>query len=177
MQNQQVKQLIDMQGVKIFNAGTSVSKGAEFSLKAIASPVASFTLSYGYTLATFSNYTYSSETDYTGNYLPFVPRHTLSAGADFFIPFRSVISDRLLLHTAYTGMGEIYWHENNLVKQPFYGLLNASAGVEKGKLNLTLWAKNILNSRYLGYYFEASGRQLGKPGKPFTAGVSLGYSL
>lgn len=177
MQNQQVKQLIDMQGVKIFNAGTSVSKGAEISLKAIPSPVASFTLSYGYTHATFRKYTYSNETDYSGNYLTFVPRHTLSAGADFSIPFRSAVSDRLLLQTAYTGMGEIYWHENNLVKQPFYGLLNATGGVEKGKLKLTLWAKNILNSRYLGYFFEASGRRLGKPGKPFTAGVSLGYSL
>jgi outer membrane receptor protein involved in Fe transport len=83
----------------------------------------------------------------------------------------------LLLQAGYTGMGEIYWHENNRVKQPFYGLLNASAGVEKGKLNLTLWAKNILNTRYLGYYFESSGRQLGKPGRPFTAGISLGYSL
>lgn len=177
MQNQQVKQLIDMQGVKIFNAGSSVSKGAEISLKAIPSPAASFTLSYGFTHATFSRYTYSSEADYTGNYLPFVPRHTLSAGGDFTVPFRSALSDRLRLQANYTGMGEIYWHENNRVKQPFYGLLNASAGVEKGRLNLTLWTKNILNSSYLGYYFEASGRRLGKPGKPFTAGISLGYSL
>jgi len=177
MQNQQVKQLIDMQGVKIFNAGTSVSKGAEFSLRAIPSSAVGFTLSYGYTHATFSSYTYSSEEDYSGNYLPFVPRHTFSAGADYRIPFRTAISDRLLLEAGYTGMGDIYWHENNLVQQPFYGLLNASAGVEKGKLNLTLWAKNILNSKYLGYYFEASGRTLGKPGKPFTAGISLGYSL
>ncbi len=177
MQNQQVKQLIDMQGVKIFNAGTSVSKGVEFSLKAVPSPAIGFTLSYGYTHATFSNYTYSSEADYTGNYLPFVPRHTVSAGADFTIPFHTAISDRLLLQSAYTGMGEMYWHENNKVKQAFYGLLNASAGVEKGRLNLTLWTKNLLNSSYLGYYFEASGRRLGKPGKPFTAGISLGYSL
>ncbi|HAR37590.1 MAG TPA: TonB-dependent receptor, partial [Porphyromonadaceae bacterium] len=177
MQNQQVKQLIDMQGVKIFNAGSSVSKGAEISLKAIPSPSASFTLSYGFTHATFSRYTYSSEADYTGNYLPFVPRHTLSAGGDFTVPFRSAFSDRLRLQANYTGMGEMYWHENNRVKQPFYGLLNASVGVEKGRLNLTLWTKNIMNSSYLGYYFEASGRRLGKPGKPFTAGISLGYSL
>jgi outer membrane receptor protein involved in Fe transport len=177
MQNQQVKQLLDMQGVKIFNAGSSVSKGMELSLRAAPTSDLTMHLSYGYTHATFSSYTYSSEADYTGKCLPFVPRHTLSAGADFSVPFTSAISDRLLLQANYTGMGEIYWHENNRVKQPFYGLLNASAGVEKGKLNLTLWAKNILNSKYLGYYFEASGRTLGKPGKPFTAGISLGYSL
>ncbi|MBK5196590.1 MAG: TonB-dependent receptor, partial [Proteiniphilum sp.] len=177
MQNQQVKQLLDMQGVRIFNAGSSVSKGMELSLRASPTSDLNVNISYGYTHATFSSYTYSSEVDYSGNYLPFVPRHTFSAGADYRIPFSTAISDRLLLQAGYTGMGEIFWHENNRVKQPFYGLLNASAGVEKGKLNLTLWAKNILNSTYLGYYFEASGRRLGKPGKPFTAGVSLSYSL
>ena len=177
IRNQQVKQLLDLQGVKIRNAGHSISKGAELTLKVLPSEFSRIHLTYGYTHATFSSYTYSNEEDYSGNYLPFVPRHTLSAGADFSVPFTSALSDRLLLQAGYTGMGEIYWHENNRVKQPFYGLLNASAGVEKGKLNLTLWAKNILNTRYLGYYFESSGRQLGKPGRPFTAGISLGYSL
>ena len=177
MQNQQVKQLIDMQGVKIFNAGSSVSKGAELSLKALPTSDLRMHITYGFTHATFRSYRYSSEADYSGNYLPFVPRHTFSAGADYRLPLTTAISDRLLLQAGYSGMGEIYWHEDNRVKQPFYGLVNASAGVEKGKMSFTLWAKNIVNTTYLGYFFEASGRRLGKQGKPFTAGVSLGYSL
>ncbi len=177
LRNQQVKQLLTLQGVKIYNAGRSVSKGAELTLKVLPSPASLLHLTYGYTHATFRNYQYSDKTDYSGHYLPFVPRHTLSAGVEQRIPWHSALTDRLLLRANYTGMGAIYWHEDNRMKQPFYGLLHASTGIEKGKLRVTLWGKNILNKRYLGYYFESGGRSLGKPGKPFTAGFSLDYSL
>ncbi|HCC85512.1 MAG TPA: TonB-dependent receptor [Porphyromonadaceae bacterium] len=177
IRNQQVKQLLDLQGVKIRNAGRSISKGAELTLKVLPSEFSLIHLTYGYTHATFHSYRYSEEIDYSGNYLPFVPRHTLTVGAEQRIRWRTAFSESLLLQANYTGMGAIYWHEDNRVKQPFYGLLNASAGVEKGKLNLTLWAKNVLNNKYLGYYFESSGRQLGKPGRPFTAGVTVDFSF
>lgn len=177
IQNQQVKQLLDLQGVKIFNAGHSVSKGLEIAVRAFPVSNLNFNASYGYTHATFKNYVYSKEADYSGNYLPFVPRHTLSVGAGYTVPYKSVISERFVFNVNNTGMGEIYWHENNQVKQPFYGLLNASAGVEKGNLNVTFWAKNITNAKYLGYYFESSKRKLGKPGRPFTSGVSVIYSF
>ncbi|HOO95556.1 MAG TPA: TonB-dependent receptor [Proteiniphilum sp.] len=177
IRNQQVKQLLDLQGVKIRNAGRSISKGAELSLQILPSDAALIYLTYGYTHATFRSYRYSEEIDYRGNYLPFVPRHTLTVGAEQRINLRSSISDRLLLQASYTGMGERYWHEDNRVKQPFYGLLNASVAIEKGSLRLTLWGKNILNERQLGYYFESAGRSLGKPGKPFTTGVTFEYSI
>lgn len=163
--------------MKIRNAGRSISKGAELSLQILPSDAALIYLSYGYTHATFRSYRYSEETDYSGNYLPFVPRHTLTIGAEQRINWRSPISDRLLLQASYTGMGERYWHEDNRVKQSFYGLLNASIAIEKGSLRLTLWGKNILNEKQLGYYFESAGRSLGKPGKPFTTGVTFDYSF
>ncbi len=74
-------------------------------------------------------------------------------------------------------MGERYWHEDNRVKQHFYGLLDVSTAVEKESLRVTLWGKNILNKRQLGYYFESAGRSLGKPVKPFTTGVTIDYSF
>ncbi|MDD5346799.1 MAG: TonB-dependent receptor, partial [Proteiniphilum sp.] len=134
-------------------------------------------LTYGYTHAIFHSYRYSEEIDYSGNYLPFVPRHTLTVGAEQRFELRSPVSDRLLLHVSYTGMGERYWNEDNRVRQSFYGLLNASVAIEKGSLRVTLWGKNILNERQLGYYFESAGRSLGKPGKPFTTGVTIDYSF
>ncbi|HOV71302.1 MAG TPA: TonB-dependent receptor [Dysgonamonadaceae bacterium] len=177
IQNQQIKQLLDLQGMKIFNAGNSVSKGFEVSFLAKPFTRLSFNAAYGYTHATFKNYIYSETIDYSGNYLPFVPKHTLSLIASYRIPCSSYLVDHITLNTGYTGLGEIYWNENNETKQPFYGLLNGSVDMGKGRINLSIWGKNLTDTHYLGYYFEMSKRKLGKPGKPFTAGVTLTYDL
>ncbi|HOT63872.1 MAG TPA: TonB-dependent receptor [Dysgonamonadaceae bacterium] len=177
IKNQQIKQLLDLQGLKVHNAGNTVSKGAELSLRANPIRNLSLSASYGYTHATFKDYVYNSTVNYAGNFLPFIPKHTLSINLEKIFPYRSAISDQILFNVGYTGMGEIYWSENNETKQPFYGTLDASLGTNKGKVEFTLWAKNMTDTKYLGYYFVSSGRKLGKPGKPFTAGVSLSYSL
>lgn len=175
--SQQVKQLLDLQGIKIRNAGHSISKGAELSLKLLPTDASLLYLTYGYTHATFRSYKYSEDIDYSGNFLPFVPRHTLTIGAEHRIDWHTAISDRLLLQAQYSGMGERYWHEDNRVKQNFYGLLDVSTTVEKESVRVKLWGKNILNERQLGYYFESAGRSLGKPIKPFTMGVTIDYSF
>ena len=177
IKNQQIKQLLDLQGLKVHNAGNTVSKGAELSLRANPIRNLSLSASYGYTHATFKDYVYNSTVNYAGNFLPFIPKHTLSINLEKIFPYQSAISDQILFNVGYTGMGEIYWSENNETKQPFYGTLDAGLGTNKGKVNFTLWAKNMTDTKYLGYYFVSSGRKLGKPGKPFTAGVSLSYSL
>ncbi len=71
--SQQVKQLLDLQGIKIRNAGHSISKGAELTLKVLPTDATLLHLTYGYTHATFRSYQYSEEIDYSGNFLPFVP--------------------------------------------------------------------------------------------------------
>lgn len=175
--DQQIKQLLELLGIQIFNAGNSVSKGVEFSLQAIPSRQFNFNLAYGYTHATFTNYVYSPDVDYSGKFVPFVPQHTLSAGAQFILPAKSAISDEIRFNANYRGMGKIYWNEDNEKAQDFYGLLDGNIAVQKKNVTFALWAKNITNTKYLGYYFTMSKRQLGKPGRPFTAGVSLSLSF
>ena len=175
--NQQVKQLLDLQGVKIRNASSSVSKGAEFTLKACPTTSISLYLDYGYTHATFKKYTYSKEEDYSGNFLPFVPRHTLNIGAEQRISCRSPYCNGIRLQLNYSGMGGRYWHEDNQVKQPFFGLLNASSTFEKGASRISLWGKNLLNTKHLGYYYVSRGIGFGKPGKPITAGITFHHSF
>jgi len=177
IKDQQVKQLIDLQGVKIYNAGKTVNKGIEFTL--IAMPINNFNvnLSYGFTDAKFKEYIYSNKLDYSGNYLPFIPRNTLSAGGVYTINHHSILWDRLDIGANYIGMGKIYWHENNKINQPFYNLINASLTFYQNNMTLTFWGKNITNTKYLGYYFESAGKKLGKPGKPMSFGISASYRI
>ena len=175
--DQQIKQSIELLGIQIGNAGTSVSKGLEFSFQGTPVKNLNFNLAYGYTHATFKKYVYSQSIDYSGNFVPFVPRHTLNAGAQVILPCTSLFIDEIRLGLDYKCMGGIYWKEDNEVKQQYYELLNGSVSLHKNKSSFSIFAKNITNTEYIGYYFTMSKRQLGKPGRPFTAGVSITHSF
>ena len=177
IQDQQVKQLIDLQGVKIYNAGKTVNKGIEFAIDVIPFNNFNINLAYGFTDAKFKKYIYSNKLDYSGNYLPFIPRNTFSVGGSYTIYHHSSIWDRLVIGVNSIGMGEIYWHENNKINQPFYNLLNANITIYQNNITFSFWGKNITNTNYLGYYFESAGKKLGKPGKPMSFGISASYII
>ena len=175
--NQQIKQSLDLLGIQIVNAGTSVSKGLEVSLQGSPTHNFNFNFAYGYTHATFKKYVYSESIDYSGNFVPFVPKNTLNVGTQFILPFKSRLLDEIRLGLDYKGMGDIHWNEDNKVKQQYYELLNGSVSLHKDKTIFSIWTKNITNTKYIGYYFTMSKRELGKPGRPFTAGISLSHSF
>ena len=53
--------------------------------------------------------------DYSGNYVPFVPRHTMNAGANYSFFFdKSNWMQSLTLGMSYTGAGKIYWTEKTM---------------------------------------------------------------
>ena len=81
-------------GRTVTNAGKSTSKGAELSVR--YNPTDNFTLftEYGYARAKFKNYETTEKVngelkpvDYSGNYIPFAPQHTLSVGASYVFNF------------------------------------------------------------------------------------------
>ncbi|WP_457832666.1 TonB-dependent receptor domain-containing protein, partial [Staphylococcus aureus] len=75
-------------GRETVNAGKSRSLGAEISLAGAVTTNFTLTANYGYTYATFKEYVTNAksadnkviEISYNGNYVPFVPKHTLSLG-------------------------------------------------------------------------------------------------
>lgn len=163
--NIQIIKLVDQgtAGRVVTNAGKSSSKGFELSLKYI--PLANLTLfgDYGFADARFRDYDISEEEDYSGNHIPFAPRHTVSLGASYVHRFgHGSFIDRLVGNIQYAGAGRIYWNESNEdyegneLYQPFYGVTNASLSVEKGAFSLELWAKNMFSTKYNSFYFEAS---------------------
>lgn len=182
-------------GRTVKNAGKSKSSGFELSVK--YTPVNNFSLygDYGFSDARFVKYDASEDVDYSGNYVPFAPRHTLSLGASYVYDFaNSPLIDRLVGNIQYAGVGKIYWTESNKTTpqnggsgeelyQPFYGLVNGSISAEKGAFSLELWTKNLFNTDYHSFLFEASDMTTGKVnqfvqrGYPTRFGATLRYTI
>lgn len=163
------------------NAGRSESYGAEASLLASISRSLNLNAGYGYTRSTFKRYdggiTSADETiDYSGHYVPFVPRHTLNAGGSysFFFP-RSRKLQSLTLGLDYTGAGKIYWTEKNDAVQDFYGTLNGRISLQAQAWQVTLWGHNLTDTDYTTFYFESMSRGFAQKSKPMRFGVDLQY--
>lgn len=182
-------------GRTVRNAGKSRSRGFELSMR--YTPATNFSIygDYGFTDARFTDYEASEEVDYSGNYIPFAPRHTLNLGASYIYHFgnRAPI-DRLVANLQYSGVGKIYWTESNKTTpqegdpgselyQPFYGLVNGALSAERGSFSLELWAKNLFNTDYHSFLFEASDMTTGRVnrfvqrGYPLRMGATLRYTI
>jgi len=172
--NQQIYQTVPSgRGSMLKNAGHSVSKGAEVSLK--TSPYRGYELmvTYGYTHATFITNVLNETTNYNGNFLPYVPMHTLGVQAGKTIRINSTVLDAIKLNALYRGAGEIFWNEENSHKQTYYGLVDAKISFIRKAIQLDLWTKNLFNSDYAAFYFEALGNKYVQSGKPMQIGMNL----
>ncbi len=169
-------------GRTVSNAGKSSSKGVELSLAYAPTNSLSLFSEYGFVSAKFKNYK-NGDIDYTNNYIPFAPRHTLSVGGSYSHSFNNgSFIDRVTASAQYTGAGKIYWTDANDAYQSFYGLTNASVTIEKRNVALELWAKNIFDTSYNAFYFEAkdiagTSNPLVQKGTPTTFGAKLRYTI
>lgn len=168
-------------GRMMVNAGSSESYGAEISLLSSINRNLNVNASYGYTHSTFKKYdggTTSTEEqiDYSGNYVPFVPRHTMSAGADYSFFFnKNSWAQSLTFGLNYSAAGKIYWTEKNDVSQSFYGTLNGRVSLQAQALQIDLWGRNLTNKDYTTFYFESMSRGFEQKSKPIQFGVDIRY--
>ena len=188
--DQQISRFVDSGlGRTMVNAGRGQSYGFEMSLNGILlNNNLSWNASYGYTRSLFKEYDggYSASTmtniNYTGNRVPFVPAHQVSAAVDYYHPVKNMGCIKgLRMGVNTTGAGSIYWDEQNSMKQPFYALLNASIGMDLGTCQLNVWGKNLTDTRYDTFRFtsEASTQPLvfSNPGRPLQVGVDIQVNL
>ena len=177
--NQQIYQPVPSgRGSMLVNAGHSLSRGMEFSLKSAPFKGFDFMIAYGLTDAWFIEYIFNETLNYNHNYLPYVPRNTYTFQAGKTINFRnSGLLDNMKISTLYRGARKIYWNEENVDQQAYYGLLDAKISFERNSLQLDIWAKNILNTEYNSFFFEALGNKYVQIGKPAQFGVNLGVKF
>ncbi len=145
------------------NSGRSRSIGGELSLRWHVTDDLLVQTAYGYTHATFTD----------GGYVPFVPRHTFMAGITQQWTLRGRWLDAITLHGDYHGAGRIYWTESNTTWQNFAGTLNARLSLQRKGTALSLYAHNILATRFQTFYFETMQRGFAQYARPTELGVNL----
>ncbi len=172
------------------NAGASRSCGIEAGLTwATLDNRLTLSANYGFTHAVFTDYyagqqsiegadgqATTIEVDYSGNRVPFAPAHTLAAAADFTQPLQGRRISSLTVGLNLTGCGNVYWDEQNSMRQPFYALLGAHVGGRLTPwLELDLWARNITHTRYDLFRFDSMGRRFAQRGTPAQAGFDIKF--
>lgn len=160
------------------NAGRSRSLGGEAALQAALTNTLTLQATYGYTYATFRDYvvdtTADNLTNYRGNYVPFVPKHTLSLGGQYLWRLKQgALLDRIVLNANYQAAGRIYWTESNSASQKLYGTLNGRLSLQKGNGQIDFWVRNALNKDYTAFYFESMSNAFQQKGRPIQAGIEV----
>ncbi len=179
-QDQQVYQPVPSgQGSMLKNAGESHSQGAELEVK--ARPVRNLVLfsNFAYTEAKYDQYKEDSVTDFSGNYIPYIPRMTLNMGGDYRYRFHSEFLQEMRLHVSYKGIGKHFWNDENTLKQDYYGTVNLSITAVTEKLNVTIWGKNVFNNNYHAFLFEFSPLQsaFAQRGLPARFGIRISTNI
>lgn len=166
------------------NAGHSQSYGVELSGRAVANQHWDFSVNYGYTRATFKDYDLGTR-NLKGNYVPFVPMHTLNLGTNYKVFLPNQYFHTLTVGANLTGAGHIYWTEYNksasqsaegmgsYEKQDFYGLLNAHVTLDSKAVQLNFWGRNLTDTRYNTFAFKSMNRIFEQHGKPLQFGVDV----
>lgn len=162
-------------GRMMVNAGHSQSRGAELSLRGELVRNLNIALNYGYTYAKFKDYDGGADNDYSGNYVPFVPKHTVSLDASYSWYFNSSWANRLTIGATYSGAGRIYWTESNYFSQKYYSLLGARATLHTKYAQIELWSRNLTDTKYDTFYFESMSRGFSQKGKPSQIGIDLRF--
>ena len=67
-------------------------------------------------------------------------------------------------------IGNTYFDISNEIKQSPYCINNFSMGINKNKVSIVLWSKNILNQKYISYAYDFGAVHLGDPA---TYGISI----
>ena len=148
------------------NAGRTRSLGGELTIMWRATDDLTLRGSYGYTNATFREYN-NGKADFRGKRLPYAPSNTLFLAADYTLPC-TFLGARPSFNINARGIGDIYWDEANEVRQPFYMLLGASAGLESDHWSLKLSAENITSTKFDTFYFVSMGNAFVQKGRPWN---------
>ena len=172
------------------NAGRSHSCGMELALSGnMMRNRLNWMLNYSFNHTTFREYKDVVTTpegeqavNYRDKHVPFAPAHMLAASVDYRHELNHNSFVKALIAGVNTNMqGKIYWNEANTQYQKFYALLGARVGVDVGFATLTLWARNLTDTRYHTFLVEsnATGQMLSfaQRGNPRQIGVDLAVKI
>ncbi len=171
-------------GREMRNAGHSRSYGGEV---AVTGRFGGFLadVSYGYTHATFLEYTDRTmvgdeltEVDYSGKFVPFAPRQTVSAGVEQRFPLHRAWIDDISVGLRYQGIGKVFFTDANDISQDYYSLLDGSVTLRKNNVSLVLWGRNMTDTTYKLFCIRGTnGNTFAQQGNPVQIGATIRLNL
>lgn len=169
----QVPQLILPDAIVVTtNEGRLRSMGVESELTALVANNFTLTWNGGITDAEFTDLVLAGEEDnenLQGNKQLFTPAFTSNIIAQYNRKLGASGNYELIARAEWLWIGTTYFDLQNNLKQDPYHLTNARLGVKRGKVGLALWARNILDTRYVDYAYNFGAAHLGEPA---TYGIS-----
>ena len=159
------------------NAGKSHSCGLELMLRgSLLDDRLDWGVSYGFTNAKFDEYdthkdrSHQQSASYEKNYVPFVPQHTLSVMGDYHL-------GKFTIGANLACQGKTWWDEANTYYQKFYALLGAHADYDFGPVVVTLWGRNLTDTKYNTFAVQSSAaggtRYFAQRGTPIQVGFDV----
>lgn len=116
--------------------------------------------------------------DVSGNISPYTVKSTFQIGANANFAFNE--NSGVSINVNADNRGTQYWDPLEEYKQRSYTLVNARARFSFKKFGLTLWAKNIFNTKYNQEFFptvEFGFNNIRFPNQPATIGADVSYSF
>ena len=170
----QIPQLILPDAVVITtNEGKLRSMGLESELTALIGNNLTVTWNGGIADAEFTELMVAGEGDndnHTGNKQLFSPDFTSSLMAQYNKPIGVSGKYELLARAEWLRFGTTYFDLQNTLKQDPYHLANGRVGIKRGNIGLAIWARNVLDARYVDYAYNFGAAHLGEP---VTYGMSV----
>ena len=165
-------------GRVMVNAGKSHSCGLEATLRGRAFDNAlDWGVTYAFTNAKFDEYDTMAAMNfvsYKDNYVPFVPQHTFSAMADWHI-------GKFTIGANVAGQGKTWWDEANTFSQNLYATLGAHADYDFGPVVVTLWGRNLTDTKYNTFAIQSSAagsiRYFAQQATPIQVGIDVNIHL
>ena len=156
----------------IRNAAAATSMGAEIEATARVTENLSVYGNYGYLDAKYDDFVDDVlGADYSGNSLPYAPRHSFALGARW----QSEVTDRVdfVSGADFTYRSSYSFTAADEYRQHPTGLLDLRLGLEGDHWSAMLWSRNLLNEHYLRQYFDYGGVDMGVAAMGRSFGVTL----
>jgi iron complex outermembrane recepter protein len=155
------------------NAASASVRGVELELGAQLSEAISFTGSYAFLRATYDDFNDSQGRDFAGNVLRQAPKHSVSFALQHK---KRLASGTLQSRIDYRFQSESFREPDNIGSRlPTFRLFDANVSfMDRAKRwQVSVWAKNLLDSRYISHLYVLGGNDYGLYGTPRTYGLSV----
>lgn len=154
------------------NAAEAKTQGVELEAGLQLTPNLRASLGYGYADARYGRFVDEvMGRDYSGDPLPFAPRHSANLGLDWERPLTDDL--KLKVSLDYSWRDSHSFTPDNAFRQGPVHLLDAALSLEFGRWSATLYAKNLTDERYLRNYFDWSGTDFGVAAPGRSGGLLL----